>query len=321
MYKTIRKVIDNLLPLNLRDCLFGFKRFQAKNRLYPQPAIIFFTEKNKYHGGFADRMKGIVTLFHYCLIKNISFKINYTFPFELSEFLLPNEYNWQIDKNKISFNRKEAKLFLFAGSKNYGRYGDLLNLKINKQIHAFCNFDYLELLNFDFKTSYTWGELYKKLFKPTEELQNAIDKHLKIIGGKYICAVFRFQNLFGDFAEYDYKSLKESEKTILTEKCKNAVIQLQQSEKQKILAASDSETFLKALENSPNIFSFPAKVVHIDSIENEANSVYMKSFLDFYLISESQKIYSIGTKEMYKSEFPMYAAKVNNIPFERILIK
>jgi len=92
------------LPHNWRDFVFGFKRFRSKNRIYPTPTIIFFTEKNKYNGGFADRMKGIVTIFHFCLCKNIPFKINYAVPFELSDFLLPNEYDWQIDKQQISFN-------------------------------------------------------------------------------------------------------------------------------------------------------------------------------------------------------------------------
>ncbi len=45
----------------------------------------------------------------------------------------------------------------------------------------------------------------------------------------------------------------------------------------------------------------------------------MKPFIDFfYLISEAQKVFSIKNKDMYPSGFPQYAAKVNNIPFERI---
>jgi hypothetical protein len=310
-----------LLPAEWRNYLLGFKRFRAKNRVFPPPMLIFFTEKGKWHGGFADRIKGIVSLFHYCLCKNIPFKINYTFPFELSDFLQPNEYNWEIDKNEISFNRKEAKLFLSIIVR-FSKAERLLKLNANRQIHAFCRLDYVEEINSAFKTNYTWGELYKKLFKPTEKLQNTIDKHLKTIEDKYVCAVFRFQNLLGDFKEYDYKPLSEIEKENLIAMCKKSLLELQQNENiNKILVTADSETFLKRLQGLENIFVFPSKVVHIDCAENESTEVYLKSFLDFYLISEAQKVYSVGTKEMYKSEFPMYAAKVNNRPFERILIE
>jgi len=62
------------------------------------------------------------------------------------------------------------------------------------------------------------------------------------------------------------------------------------------------------------------RVVHMDCIDTESDEVYMKSFVDFLMLSKAAKIYSIGTSQMYPTEFPLYAARVNNIPFERILI-
>ena len=214
-------------------------------------------------------------------------------------------------------------MFYLYGTKNSKlKLKRLLNFKSKKQVQAFFNLDFVSELNDIFKTSYTWGELFKKLFKPAEKLQKEIDKHLEIIKGEYICAVFRFQNLFGDFQEYEYQPLNESEQNILIEKCSKALLELQKKEDcKKILVTSDSEKFLTFIANVENVFAFPAKVVHIDCVENEQDSVYMKSFLDFYLLSQGQKVFCVGTKEMYPSEFPMYAAKINNIPFERILIE
>ena len=308
------------LPADWRDDVFGIKRFRAKNRIFPQEqTLIFFTEEGKWHGGFCDRMKGIVSLFHFCLCKNIKFKINYEFPFCLSGFLQPNEYDWIINRNEISFHRQEAKYMNLIGDQSLKR---LKNLKSQKQIHALANRDVVSLLNSEYATDYTWGELFKKLFKPIEKLQNAIDEHIKIINGNYICAVFRFQNLLDDFQEYKYQPLKEIEQTGLIEKCKKAVLTLRNKETiKKILVTSDSTKFLNAVLDLENVFAFPSKVVHIDCVENEDNNVYMKSFLDFYLLLESEKIFSIGADKMYDSDFPRYAAKVNNIPFERILIK
>ncbi len=38
------------------------------------------------------------------------------------------------------------------------------------------------------------------------------------------------------------------------------------------------------------------------------------------MISKAEKVYSIVIGDMYPSEFPMYAAKINNVPFDRVTI-
>ena len=48
---------------------------------------------------------------------------------------------------------------------------------------------------------------------------------------------------------------------------------------------------------------------------------YLKSFVDFFMLAGSERVFSLGTSEMYPTEFPMYAAKVNGVPFERVLLK
>ena len=68
----------------------------------------------------------------------------------------------------------------------------------------------------------------------------------------------------------------------------------------------------------------PGTLVHMDEHKNgvpqDPYATYLKSFLDFYVLSEAQKIYRIGTSYMYPSEFPVYAAKVHDVPFESIVI-
>ena len=311
------------LPHNWRDFIFGFKRFRAKNRIFPSPAIIFFTEKEKCNGGFADRMKGIVSLFHFCLCKNISFKINYAVPFELSDFLLPNEYNWQIDKQQISFNRKESRFFFLYGAKDRKvKLKRLLKFTSKKQVQAFFNLDFVCELNEVFSTNYTWSELYKKLFKPTIELQNIINYHKKEMNISYISVHFRFIGLLGDFNEREENCLVEKEKIELMNKNLQALQKLKESfANKKIFVAADSNLFIEQAKKIENVYALSGNIIHIDNVEDEAPSSYLRVFLDFYLLSESEKVFSICTKEMYQSEFPMYAAKLNNIPFERILIE
>ena len=61
-------------------------------------------------------------------------------------------------------------------------------------------------------------------------------------------------------------------------------------------------------------------IIHIDNQPVDDNLTKLKPFLDFYLLSEAQKIYSVRNKDMYPSGFPEYAAKIRNIPFTRIII-
>jgi hypothetical protein len=264
-------------------------------------------------------MKGIVSVFHYCLCNNIDFRIYYKYPFELSDYLIPNQYDWTLKEGELGFNFFQTRFVNLIGDGSEKR---LVKLQTKKQIHVYANRDIVNQLNNHYKTSYTWGKLFSILFKPTEELQKRINDCLSMINGEYICAVFRFQNLLGDFQEYNYQPLKAEEQSVLIENCTKALLDLQtKSDIKNVLVTSDSSKFLQTVAELDNIFAFPNKVVHIDSVKGAGKEVYQKSFVDFYLLSHGKKIYSIGTKAMYKSEFPLYAGKLNDIEFERILVE
>jgi hypothetical protein len=114
--------------------------------------------------------------------------------------------------------------------------------------------------------------------------------------------------------------LSETEKETLISKCKTALVGFQTSN-EKIVVTADSNLFLEKLQGLNNIFAFSGKAVHIDSVADAEHSVYLKSFVDFYMLSEGRKIYSVGTEKMYKSGFGQCAAKVNDVPFERVLVQ
>ena len=91
-----------------------------------------------------------------------------------------------------------------------------------------------------------------------------------------------------------------------------------------MLVTSDSVTFLKRAVQLEGVHIIPGTLTHIDGNKRQAVKdpfeVYLKSFVDFYMLTDARKIYRIGTPQMYPSEFPVYAAKVNGIPFESITI-
>ena len=87
-----------------------------------------------------------------------------------------------------------------------------------------------------------------------------------------------------------------------------------------ILVTSDSNRMTDAATSIPYVFTNHGKAVHVDTVDSAEMDLYLKSFVDFYLLAGAQKVYSVSTKEMYTSEFPLYAALTGNVPFERIFV-
>jgi hypothetical protein len=46
--------------------------------------------------------------------------------------------------------------------------------------------------------------------------------------------------------------------------------------------------------------------------------LHLKSFLDFFMISESESVRSVCTSIMYPSGFPYFAAEIKGVKFERV---
>ncbi|MDE7102617.1 MAG: hypothetical protein K2O37_07445, partial [Bacteroidales bacterium] len=82
-----------------------------------------------------------------------------------------------------------------------------------------------------------------------------------------------------------------------------------------------SVTFLEAAARIPGVYTIPGTVAHMGGggkVAENSYEVYMKSFLDFYMLSDAESIACIGTPQMYPSAFPAYAAAVHEKPFVRI---
>lgn len=45
-------------------------------------------------GGFFDRLRGITATYQICKKMGVDVKINFIYPFELKEVLVPNKVNW-----------------------------------------------------------------------------------------------------------------------------------------------------------------------------------------------------------------------------------
>ncbi|MBM6857037.1 hypothetical protein [Caecibacteroides pullorum] len=293
------------------------------------PIYIAMIDGQSFHGGMCDRFKGIISLYAYCKYHDIPFRIRYTYPFKLEDYLLPATYDWILKKNEYTDNPKYCRVLYMRGEHLAKR---LLKLKTNKQVHYYSNRDCLEHINNAYtngnknRRKFRWGELFCELFHPGPVLEERILSIKKELGDNYYAAVFRFQNLLGDFQEYHFKSLNNKDEVEkLIEKCLDSIKNLKAMHKDKaLLVTSDSITFLKKAVQIEGVHIIPGTLIHMDGQKNNipqnSYEIYLKSFIDFYMLSEAQKIYRIGTPYMYPSEFPVYAAKIHNIPFESITI-
>ena len=319
MLHKLKLFVLKKLPSGVRDSFYALNHYKLFGNDGKQNRIlIMFIDGKVWHGGFCDRLKGIISLYHYSLATQLDFRIYYIFPFQLQKFLSPNSHNWMIDSIEISNKYQAVKYLNLIGEPTFSR---LEHLNGNRQIHCHANRDMVSKINMHYGTNFTWGFLFNSLFKPTNVLETLIAFHKIALGNDYISAHFRFVNIFNDFKDdIEIKTSEASRESILNKSIDTIRHLSKQFPNRKIFIASDSEYFLKRISIVENVYVLSGKILHIDHSHQTDDDVYIKIFLDFFLLSESKHIFSFGTPQMYQSEFPLYAAKVNDVPFERRLI-
>lgn len=287
---------------------------RAAPSVFPDKRVIMMIDGRTLHGGMADRLRGCLGVYALCKKRGIPFHINWNYPFDLSLFLEPNSYDWRIDPGKIVYETPESLVLavftsgLPFGESAYDRYLLLKNIRSNRhaQYHIYSN----TILDRS-----RWSSLYQELFRPSPLLQEAIDANLKQLGPRYVSFTFRFQQLLGDFKEGNYKILEAGERERLIARCLDELRALIDSvpESFRILVTSDSITFLNRARELPRTYIIPGAVAHMNY--REESGVFLKSFVDFYLIMGAEKVHLLQTGEMYNSGFPRFAAEVGRKPF------
>ena len=86
-----------------------------------------------------------------------------------------------------------------------------------------------------------------------------------------------------------------------------------------ILVNSDSTTFLQTAAKLDYVYVIPGNITHIDGKnDTDEYNAYEKTFLDFFMIANAERIYLLRTGQMYNSGYPFAASKIYNRPFEKI---
>lgn len=277
------------------------------------PLIITLHDGLTHTGGLTDRLKGICTLYNFAKNNGFVFKIYFTVPFRLEKYLLPNTYDWTVEDSALRYDLESTAVYTWEDIHSADYFFQRNRTK--EQLHIGCNsgesFPY-------------YSELFHELFRPSELLDTEVKYHLERLGGrqKFIAISFRFQNLLGEFKEGNSTALDKSKQEMLIQKCLQAIAKIKDGQTADILVTSDSNVFRDiASETFPYVYTYtiPEEVGHIDYAE-AGKSKELTAFVDMILISCAKNAYQIRSIEMYNSDFPRMAAKINNVPYKLVEI-
>lgn len=304
--KYIRKREDQKIGHAIKSCYE-----QGETKTDCQPYVVSLFCGNAPSGGLIDRLRGVVSTYQECIATGRTFKLHFTHPFLLSDYLSPNAYDWSIGTDAITFSPSQVK-FLIASSvydsprerqMHQQQIQQMLSKSKDKQVHVYTNAAFC--YDNDFARS------FQVLFRPSARLQQHIDKIKTKIGGNYITVSARFCNCLDDFNEEVYcEPLSVVERGQLLDSC---MAQLQNIKAkhpdEKLVICSDSTTFIGEAVKHFDIFSTPGNISHIGNDSEHDYDYYERTFLDFYIISGASETYLLKGSHMMKSGFP-YAASL-----------
>lgn len=271
--------------------------------------------------GLADRLRGIVSTYEICKRKGMDFKLIFNSPFELSQFLLPNVVNWQISDDELNYNTSVTDICYINTHKGNNAEG----VRQRKFFEEEFNKSYKEFhvrTNAHFAYNGNYSEYFHELFKLSPRLQISINRIKAKLGNSYISTSFRFMNLLGDFNETAGVGVIQSneEKETMISKCIQQIKQLHKRHPQQtILVNSDSKTFLQRATELQYVYTIKGNITHVDAKDVDNNyETHEKTFLDFFMIANAEKIYLLQTGKMWNSGYPYAASRIYNKQFERI---
>lgn len=262
------------------------------------------------HGGLSDRLRGLMTAYDYALRSGREFKINWTYPFNLADYLHPNPDgpDWEILPKKISFNKRNSAVKIITGVLNLDFRPDIIDkvLKTDKpQIHFYCNNTRVALEKYP--------TYFRQLFVPDKRITDAMEQCKASVGHRpYVSLTLRFQSLLGDFREGNYPVLQsEEEINGLIEKCVRAVEKVEAENPGKmVLVTSDSKRFLDYIKQRERVFVVPGDVIHMDYTTDASYATNMKSFVDFLMLMDADRLYGYATPPMFMSSCFFYTASL-----------
>lgn len=310
--KSIAKCYKKLILIR-----YYSKRLSFSNSNEKQKIVICF-DGNFPHGGLVDRIKGIISFYEISKILNCEFKVFFNHPFELTDFLKPNEVDWMINEKDLKYPVLSSKI-LYLNNDFKTNPLELLKSSKAKSVFVYCNVDYLPVLypnKNESELNEIWRNNYLELFKISDFLRE------KLIETNKPRMTFhtRFTTLMGDFSDSTKLILNEKEKQDLIQKVVKSIEKTATLHSNKeIYVLSDSESFINYIKNNTPYKTLEGTPKHLENNENQDVNFHLKTFLDFYFLVESDMIFLVKIDKMYNSSFSRYASILGNKSFKYII--
>jgi hypothetical protein len=290
---------------------FGFSRPKNKR-------IIFFCDGVIPHGGWVDRLKGIISYYDVAQKLNYDFKLVFTKPFEIKHYLIPNKVEWDIRTSEINFNPLFTKIIYSNNNFNRNPLAHIINSKKDTFI-VYSNVDYLTILNPElngFDLNKLWKVHFQAIFKPTNYLKNLIKPYQK---QPYSSIHARFTSLMGDFSDTSMEVLSKEKKDKLLLDLEKIIFKLTSKADTPFYIMSDSKSFLDYIPKSKLVKVMEGNPIHMDDFKNEKNlKSHERTLIDFFVLAGSKNIFLVKLEKMYYSNFSRYAAILGNGNFKLI---
>lgn len=279
--------------------------------------------KNKVRYGLADQLRNILSVYFFCKEHDLDFRINWRSPFSLSNYLMPNIYDWSIQPERVSQNFFTVKTLLLS-SRGYIHDADDINRdrhirKLEQAVRKLKGGSQLHVYGNAYFAKRDFSALFHELFKPSVTLAEAVRFHTEKIGGPYESCVLRFQNLLGDFEEAGVAPLASAQAKCLMKRCGDRIERLWRDgffSTDRILVTSDSNRFLEYVTRRCSfVYAVTGERRHSAFNECGTEDIWMRSFVDLLMLTGSEKISSLVTDTMYESGFPYFASLIGQRTF------
>lgn len=294
------------------------KTLLQQHRELKNKRVVYLCDGRTLAGGFADRFKGIISLFAICQELGYDFRVHYTSPFLLEDFLLPADHDWRVSIEDL--HPSEAAMLVLENTDD-AAYQTRKQVKWLRHRLAESPEEVHVITNSNYAYDLDYPALFRQLFRFTPYLERALEDEVQQISGgrPYISVSARFLSLLGDFRETgNNDSLpKEQAADLLARSLAQLQLLHVEYPDYTILVNSDSHRFLEKAAELSYTYVVPGQVAHTDLMKRQgAESMHLKLFLDFFLISRAECVYLLQGDRMRLSGFPYAASRISGHSFE-----
>lgn len=275
--------------------------------------LVSMQNKGNAYNGFADRLRIIMASYKVAKFNNREFKIFSDGDFPWLRYFTPNQVDWIIKENEISYNIIDSfpiwlgqTVQLFSPSK--------------KQLHVYGTKGQLSDVD-NFYDGDEWRFNFEKLFS-LSDISYRLLKKTSLYDKSYVAIHLRFLNCLKinePETLYYGTPLPTCEQQLLKQKTWKVIRKIFDNHPDKeIVLFSDTESYLVESSDKLHFCTYVKHEARGHIAHDLSEAVSDAAVVDFLLIGRASIVYSICLDNMYSSGFVKYAAMIGGKKYIQI---